>query len=580
MSSIELNIEKYKPKTKLDSLLKQLLGKRKGTEVFFKSSKFYIKSDTSMDLLTWENVKTKYPEFLRDYNMLRKSIVDYILAQVATELDCNRKCIAVSTGSVTSTSDYDITVSGPKSHLIVNRFNEIFRTLFNEESGTIFDTNIYGTGFYHLIPITNYNCKPFCPKGIYYINFDNYYPDDIVMQRIFALCKFNLHKSNLNKLDFKLGSISNNNYKLDSVLVERLLNKNKLKMSKMKNIEWMNKQYESKLFNLVDTRRNFENKDSNFSKEAFNYKTKISETNLFANESYFTQGAFLHVVGNIQAGMGFDISIYEYIDSVIENSGDIIKEVNLFAGLYRDDAQVNFLLHVSKYVIRLLDATTNVYKKALNDTSSNKSTLVKRKLLQESIEINEYYEKIFNDFRTAKKKNKKPKEIRALVERFYKLITKHSNILSHTVLDLSSFILEVFITRFFDYLYSSKYYITSEEVEKYVLNQKTSFENVPVIVNEVRQSISRRGSKSGSYIQDNVLTSTELNESFKLKNKGTLETIEGSLMDITNAPKPIKKGKNKSTGDLLTERLTFGTPIKKMLKSESSGSIISLTGSD
>ncbi|MEC4017962.1 hypothetical protein [Streptomyces sp. H27-D2] len=52
-----------------------------------------------------------------------------------------------SVGSVTLTSDYDITVSGPEDVAAVEWFNDTFRRDWGKESATVFDTNLYVKDF-------------------------------------------------------------------------------------------------------------------------------------------------------------------------------------------------------------------------------------------------------------------------------------------------------------------------------------------------------------------------------------------------------------------------------------------------
>lgn len=100
--------------------------------------------------LTWLNVvdigEDVNFDFLLQYGNFRKQIVDQLIALISKYV-C-KTCTVNAVGSVNPTSDYDITANGRKAAQLVQIFNQIFRELFLNESGIIFDTNLYGVGFF------------------------------------------------------------------------------------------------------------------------------------------------------------------------------------------------------------------------------------------------------------------------------------------------------------------------------------------------------------------------------------------------------------------------------------------------
>src|SRR5690606_28309001 len=91
--------------------------------------------------------------------------------------------------------------------------------------------------------------------------------------------------------------------------------------------------------------------------------------NYYGSNTYFTQGAFLHVVGQIQSESK-DVSITEneYLVSFMENMADTLKEINHFETIYTQhenkdhgyDKICRKLIHnISKYFARAMDALIN-----------------------------------------------------------------------------------------------------------------------------------------------------------------------------------------------------------------------------
>jgi hypothetical protein len=79
----------------------------------------------------------------------------------------------------------------------------------------------------------------------------------------------------------------------------------------------------------------------------------ISLANMYTNETYFTQGAFLHVVSRLQSGENIELSETDYINSMLENFFELLKEYALF----KDTEDVNLFLKSSyKYLFRFYDA--------------------------------------------------------------------------------------------------------------------------------------------------------------------------------------------------------------------------------
>lgn len=346
--------------------------------------------------LKWEKVKKGNKQFLLEYGAFRRAYVNALLAEVAHQVQCTRKCTALAVGSMNPTSDYDITVSGPASGKIVEKFNERFRAKWNKESGVVFDTNIYGTGFLHpnatpnfdfFIKTTNIkNASMITPNDfIYYVNLGND-PQDIRNQRIWALIKL-AHWAKTNRLlisnmrlalshqtvfldDFQ--EATNKYLALTAHFPEQVVPLPPIQRRRSSTFQRitrtvrapslveLNREYEAELQTTAQLKRDFNEADGHDEVIRLGraLKDQISRTNFYGNETYFTQGAFNHVVGKLQSNFtNLTILPHEYVDSFFENFGEVIKEYSMYRETLDKD---HFIIESSKYLIRCADALVHL----------------------------------------------------------------------------------------------------------------------------------------------------------------------------------------------------------------------------
>lgn len=230
---------------------------------------------------TWNKQGKGNAEFVA----FRKEFVDALVQHALDKEDCKHQCTASAVGSQSLTSDYDVTVSGPRAANVVDLFNREFRKFFNDqESATVFDTNVYGAGFLEPIQLGN-----FTQYGKFKYVAD---AGDVAQQRKWALLKVYPERGEQPK------TLRERNL----VYVDALYAVQKLK-ARMK--ETSRADY--------DLRRE--------------YKESISRANYYGSETYYTQGAFMHVVGQRQSKMtDIPITRDEYVDSFIENVGDALRK--------------------------------------------------------------------------------------------------------------------------------------------------------------------------------------------------------------------------------------------------------------
>lgn len=378
-------------------------------------------------------------QFLLAFGEFRILYVNTLLAEVASEAGCVRKCVAVAVGSVNPTSDYDITITGPKSSRIVEEFNDRFREKWGVESGVIFDTNLYGASF--IIPQQIPNFSYFLKRDLkdiskrqnipermltptdfaFYVNMEKD-PKDMRWQRFWAWNKYQFWKNQvmkntiprnysfLNIQNTIADSVFQTDFRLSETMYQQLT-----RGMNVENIAAMNKQYEKELNKLFSIRTQFDNADSmnEVAARGREMKNQISRSNFFGNETYLTQGAFNHVVGRMQSGFtGLSIHEHEYVDSFIENSAELLKE---YAYHMNDVNADRMVTESSKYIIRASEAALMLIEMGLFADSDAKSMMKKR--MEEASKLS----LIIRSFRSKDNKISHEDQLK-IIDKFYQLV--------------------------------------------------------------------------------------------------------------------------------------------------------------
>lgn len=283
-----------------------------------------------------------------EFAAFRRKIVNAILKEVILRHGCH-KCSVLSVGSTSPTSDYDLTVMGPKAAQVVDAFNRRFRQLFGrKESATVFDTNVYGASFVEPLDLGNFSV--FTLQTVPPMHFA-YVADahDEQQQRTWALLKVYMFlQEGEEKRIFleKYPWVKEKKTKLDAELgIPR----------EKADIKRLNKAYVKSLYKVARLKAVMAETTAVDPRLRRRYKEAICVSNYFGSEMYFTQGAFLHVVGELQGGFkGFPITPDEYGDSFVENLGDCLKELLYASDKVLDcDETIN---HISKYFSRAMHA--------------------------------------------------------------------------------------------------------------------------------------------------------------------------------------------------------------------------------
>jgi hypothetical protein len=308
---------------------------------FIRQDKYKI-NDEVFDL-EWNVIKSMAHEpshfFLLEYFVkLRKVFVDslvYIVIKKTNSCENNEvrfnKCTAVALGSSSITSDYDINLSSDNPMInseIIKNFNILFFNYFGKNSSTVFDTNIYGIGFLN--------------KKKYFI------PIETRVQSVIAFVK-------LVYIEEKYGINTREEFSINNKRFSSLyLDAHDFYMSKIKGKG--NDQY----FDTLELIQEVLGDGNDLSIienlsiiEQEKVQSLISLANMFANETYFTQGSFLHVVSRLQSDESIELSETDYINSMFENFFELNKEYAIF----KYSLDVNLFLRSSyKYLYRFYDA--------------------------------------------------------------------------------------------------------------------------------------------------------------------------------------------------------------------------------
>jgi hypothetical protein len=335
-----------------------------------KNNRFYILNSNKK--LSWHNIKNlksndvkNLPDDIKreiftifgtDYDILlyikalfwffRKAVVDSIMSDLINyrKLESNdEEIIAMSVGSTSLTSDYDISIdaSYESSGYIIDRYGILIEKIFNDNSEILFDTNIYGVSFIKNKVSDTFNTVHKCKddsKDFSYIENKSIDTPQIIWAYIQILLKLNVILNQDGQLyeflyDKLNTAMEENNYFISA---ESFVNK-----------------YESDIDNYNYVVNNIDKylKDENNIKinEGYLISNFISFANYNGSETYLTNGAFLDIVVNQQMcknGNPIKISKTAYITSFIENISYLM--VHYHRNKYRERC-TNALIKIKEF---------------------------------------------------------------------------------------------------------------------------------------------------------------------------------------------------------------------------------------
>lgn len=314
--------------------------------------------------LTWSKAVERGQtdrRLLANFNSFRRRVVDELLTQVMRQQGCTETtCVNASVGSDNLDSDYDITVYGPKSADIIEEFNARFLRLFNNvPSATVFDTNLYGIGA--MSPVTTYPQSPHFIR----VGYKDKKRNDITLE----LVKPSSHPSRAQRDQHVWALVKLAQYwqpesaswfpsQWSTLWKEARIILNS-ENNQSDSISLANEKYVSCLRRVHEIREKLErtpveNAESNRLRDV--YKFAVSHANFHAQESYYTFGAFKHVVLMNQAGARIANDNCEYLDSMIENVAGAIHMMEKLSKRSCQDA----MLKASKYMMRFMEARDKI----------------------------------------------------------------------------------------------------------------------------------------------------------------------------------------------------------------------------
>lgn len=280
-------------------------------------------------------------------------------------------------GSTNITSDYDITLIGPKAPAIMmNMFNR-FLEKYKNSLPFIFDTNVYCAGLYakehiqRLPQIVNVRGTDLC------VIRANSQRDKVIQIQYAAI---GLLESGIMETlrQPKLNAVIRNAHVLYSTLEDAVQQKIQRNTSKdFKNdTKHMVAQYEltykyaQKLFRILYSR----SKTSQAHDQVMDLACK---TQYYSIESYYTPGSFNIVVMNMQGGHSVGASKADYICALLENLGHFRKHMHVTDGL----STAQLLLKNAKYIYRMYYAAGRAFrdKSIIRKTNTIKNTIVAKR---------------------------------------------------------------------------------------------------------------------------------------------------------------------------------------------------------
>jgi len=348
---------------------------------------YYIQIGDQFIKYTWNNIKDTHDrDLLIQINELRKYFVDSLIRIIEeTKTDfCTQKtntflyCSVEALGSNALTSNYDVNISSFMiASDIVNLFNSYFYLFWNDTSGEIFDTNLYGNSFF-ITTFENESLDRKYNKAVYGSGKSVYYlpPEEIdpnLMRIILAIqTKWLIIKSFMyqedngglgHKIYYKIREItmgliqklSNKQQNMNSNYEQmynkmRMINNDQLPPNEFRNR--VNQKY-FECLKMSDGLREKYLLDSNFSNLS-QLIDSISFSNFYGNETYFCIGTIYHILGYVQRLAKFKMYPEYFIQSMIENFLDIFRN-------FEYTKNVTGFFKSTKYIYRVYDAIGSFY---------------------------------------------------------------------------------------------------------------------------------------------------------------------------------------------------------------------------
>ena len=335
--------------------------------ITFKQSKHsyeYIINNKSYPL-RWNSLKKLSSDnqthlfLLIKFGEFRKLIIDSLLFSAVKETKkCKTTpehynvCQAIALGSNTFTSDYDINLLSDTFDInksIIHTFYNSFKSIFHDTPAQTFDTNIYGISFLdkkHNVMNSDIDRKQQLIWSFAKLRFI-----ELKFERTLYL-RFENMTPQFSLLYTEASSMLENLEITKDIAQEKTPDINHALY--LNQLDMIDKLLKGRSLSSVHS---LDSANQDLIKQI---KHNISIANVYANETYFSQGAFIHVVGEIQSNLKLDISSTDYINSFLENFFDLNKEYVIYKN---SNSSSIFLRNSYKYLFRCFDAASKIHKK-------------------------------------------------------------------------------------------------------------------------------------------------------------------------------------------------------------------------
>jgi hypothetical protein len=296
----------------------------------------------------FNNNKKQFSDDMKQLNKLRSLLVNELKKNYCSN------CNFVQSGSGSLTSDIDVNVSknNKNDYFAVKEIKEMYnvlKCLFDDvESLITLDVNFYGHSFVFPINVGNLCTKnkynEFIPVFDYELERKNKFQEAFAILKII---KYDLPIFNYN-FNYDECKKTLNNFNSLSIFPFELFDYVK---------EDINTTFQNKLyFNQMELIEQFTNrieKDIKKTKlDSYFFINEISKASMFADETYFTFGAFMHIVYFTQMKRNVYLNTPIFIHSMLENFGDVLKVKS--HGSFENE--IDFIKNASKYMMRIYDA--------------------------------------------------------------------------------------------------------------------------------------------------------------------------------------------------------------------------------
>ena len=317
-----------------------------------------LRNGKQMKWLIFANAKPIDMRIAKIINPFRKIIVDGLLGLIIPHVCA--KCHYIGTGSSNLFSDYDISVVGTDKAKVVKHFNQLFETVMGITSAELVDTNVYTSTYFELgsnnnAPhAKNYTYIPQPKKQLLVLMKNPHQQEkkqqaDMETQRMFAFVKLFLYlpkkkfkKEFLQNIDSHHMQVLNNDVKV----AINFLSSNTLKGM---TIADRNRKYEFYLEGL----------DKMVKKNAPIHKQRTQQAlaSYYGIETLYTYGAVIDIVAETQLKVkGVQLTSDEYMDSFIENAGEMFKAIGHVHGSCEEK-----IVEMTKYMSRMLSAMNKAH---------------------------------------------------------------------------------------------------------------------------------------------------------------------------------------------------------------------------